>query len=138
LLAASSGFTQYGYAFVQEEADETQDRDLDAAGAMRARARRLYLRARRYALHGLDPAHPGIEARLRTDPDRALAVMDRRDVPFLYWAAASWGAAIAVSKDDPALLADLPLVGALAERALALDEAYDSGSIHELLIAYES
>src|SRR5512141_2634114 len=28
LLAAASGFTQYGYAFVQQEADELEDKDL--------------------------------------------------------------------------------------------------------------
>ena len=31
LLAASSGFTQYAYAFVQEEADELEDTDLTGA-----------------------------------------------------------------------------------------------------------
>src|SRR5262245_11993020 len=38
LLAASRGFTQYAYAFVQEDADETEGRDLSAATQMRARA----------------------------------------------------------------------------------------------------
>ena len=31
LLAASSGFTQYAYAFVQQDADEMEDKDLAAA-----------------------------------------------------------------------------------------------------------
>src|SRR6266496_3974021 len=31
LLAASSGFTQYSYAFVQQEADEMEETDLAAA-----------------------------------------------------------------------------------------------------------
>src|SRR5215472_2394517 len=52
LLAATSGFTQYSYAFVQEDADETEDKDLAAAEEMRGRARRLYLRAHRYGLRG--------------------------------------------------------------------------------------
>lgn len=137
LLAASSGFTQYAYAFIQEDADEIEDRDLDAATAMHARARRLYLRGRRYALRGLESAHPGFEVSLRADSAGTLAGTGKSDVPFLYWAAASWGAAISVSLDDPEMLADLPFVGALAERALALDEGYEQGSIHELLIAYE-
>ena len=53
LLAASSGFTEYAYAFVQEEADETEDKDLAAAEEMRGRARRLYLRGRNYGFRGL-------------------------------------------------------------------------------------
>jgi len=31
LLAASRGFTQYAYAFIQEDADEMESRDLVAA-----------------------------------------------------------------------------------------------------------
>src|SRR5215469_7517649 len=46
LFAAASGFTQYSYAFVQEDADELEATDFAAAEQMRARARRLYLRAR--------------------------------------------------------------------------------------------
>src|SRR4030095_2817365 len=42
LLATTSGFTQYGYAFVQQDADELEDKDLEAATALRMRARRLY------------------------------------------------------------------------------------------------
>ena len=45
LLATSSGFTEYAYAFVQEDADETEDKDLAAAEEMRGRARR-YVSAR--------------------------------------------------------------------------------------------
>src|SRR3989442_4296099 len=48
LTAAASGFTQYAYAFVQEEADEIEPEDFAAAEAIRARAKRLYLRAQRY------------------------------------------------------------------------------------------
>ena len=40
LFAASSGFTQYSYAFVHQKADEMEDRDLARATALRRRARR--------------------------------------------------------------------------------------------------
>jgi predicted anti-sigma-YlaC factor YlaD len=138
LLAAASGFTQYGYAFVQEDADEIEDRDLRTAAAMRTRARGLYVRARDYALRGLEVKHPGFGRMLKTDPPKALAGAVKDDVPFLYWAAASWGAAISVSKSDPDFIADLPLVGALAGRALELDETWDDGTIHELMVSYEA
>src|SRR5690242_19712396 len=59
LDAAASGFTQYAYAFVQQDADEAEPGDLAAAEALRARARRLYLRAQRYGLRGLEVKHPG-------------------------------------------------------------------------------
>jgi predicted anti-sigma-YlaC factor YlaD len=138
LLAAASGFTQYSYAFVQQEADETEATDLARATAQRSRARRLYLRARDYGLRGLNLAHRDFEKTLRADPKPAVRPTRPADVPFLYWTAAAWGAALAVSKDDPALVAEQPLVEALIDRALELDEDYDHGAIHSFLITYES
>src|SRR5271168_2150785 len=64
LLAAARGFTQYSYAFVQEDADETEDTDRVKATAMRARAAKLYLRARNYGLRGLEVKHAGFAERL--------------------------------------------------------------------------
>ena len=52
----------------------------------------------------------------------------------LYWTAASLGLAVSVSKHDPALLARLPAVEAILERAMALDESWDSGTLHEFAI----
>ncbi|MEW6336855.1 MAG: TRAP transporter TatT component family protein [Acidobacteriota bacterium] len=137
LLAASGGFTQYSYAFVHAEADFVEDTDFERARALRARARRLYLRARDYGLRGLDAAHPGFPAALRRDPAAALAPLTPADVPALYWTAAAWGALISLAKDDGAVAADLPLVGAMLFRAAELDESWGGGSVHDLLLAYE-
>jgi predicted anti-sigma-YlaC factor YlaD len=137
LFATSSGFTQYAYAFVQQDADELEGRDVEAAQAMRIRARRLYLRARDYALRGLDTSHPGFSGELRTTPRAAGRLLKKSDVPLAYWAAASWGAAISLGKDDPALIAEIPQMETLIDRALELDETWDHGSIHTFLITYE-
>jgi predicted anti-sigma-YlaC factor YlaD len=137
LFAASSGFTQYGYAFVQQDADELEPRDVAAAATVRARARGLYLRGRDYGLRGLDLAHPGLGAALRRDPRAAVKACRAADVRLLYWTAAAWAAAIASAKDDPGLIAELPMAEALIDRALELDEAYDHGAIHAFLITYE-
>ncbi len=137
LLAAASGFTQYGYAFVGQEADEKEDFDLAAATALRARAKRLYLRARGHGLRGLELRHPGFEPALRKNPMTAVQAATVKDVPFLYWTAAAWGAAISVSKDDPALVSDQLIVEALIDRALELDEDFERGAIHDFLITYE-
>lgn len=137
LLAAASGFTQYSYAFVNQDADEREDSDLAAATKMRARARRLYLRARGYGLRGLEVRHFGFELRLRKEPKSAVKVATVDDVPLLFWTAAAWGSAISLSKDNPALVSDQPIVEALLDRALELDEDFDGGAIHGALIAYE-
>lgn len=137
LFATSSGFTQYAYAFVQQDADELEAKDYAAAEAMRARAKRLYLRARNYGLRGLEVAHSGFTNELAAAPAKAVAKLKKRDVPQIYWTAAAWGSAISLSKDDPALVAEIPQVEALIDRALVLDESYGDGAIHGFLINYE-
>lgn len=137
LLAATSGFVQYGYAFVQCEADYVESRDFEKATRERARAKKLYARALRYGLRGLEAAHPGFEARLRKDAGTALSVMKKADVPILYWTAAAWGMAISASKENAELAADLGLVEALMRRSLELDEAFGRGAIHDFFLAYE-
>jgi predicted anti-sigma-YlaC factor YlaD len=137
LLASASGFSQFAYAFVQQDADEQEDTNFAAAENLRARARRLYIRARNYGLRGLELAHPGFEKGLRANPKAALQTASAKDVPFLYWTAVSWAASISLSKDNPDMLADLPFPEALIDRALALDESFDNGAIHSFLVTYE-
>jgi len=136
LLAAASGFAQYAYAFVQQEAEFLAGKDPDAGRAGLARARRLYLRARDYGLRGLEARHPGFSAALAADPKAALARARREDVPLLYWTLAAWGGWVAQSKDDMQAVGQLPRVEALLERALALDEGWDGGSLHEFAVTY--
>jgi len=137
LLAASSDFTQYAYAFIKEEADETEPVNFARASEMRLRARNLFLRARDYGVRGLETRHPGFGAILNKDPRNAVSAAKRQDVPLLYWTAASWGLAITLSKNEPSLIADQPIVEALVDRALVLNEAFDQGAIHSFLISYE-
>jgi predicted anti-sigma-YlaC factor YlaD len=137
LTAATSGFTQYSFAFVQEDADEVEARDLAAAEALRARARRLYLRAKNYGLRGLEAKHPGFQQALLANPKAAVHVAKKSDVPLLYWTGSSWAAAISLSKDNPELIGQIPAMEALIDRALELDEAFAHGAIHGFLISYE-
>jgi len=137
LSAAASGFTQYAFAFVHQEADELEARDLAAAEALRTRARRLYLRAHTYGLRGLEVNHPGFPNALLANPRAAVHAATTADVPLLYWTAIAWAAAISLSKDNPDLIAQIPAMEALMDRALELDESYGRGAIHTFLVAYE-
>ncbi|HEX9052654.1 MAG TPA: TRAP transporter TatT component family protein [Anaeromyxobacter sp.] len=143
LTSLASGFTQYGYAFVQQEADAADlDGKLDRARAGRDRARKLFLRAREYGLRGLDVRHEGLAAKLRAGgpgvKDALRAADSKADVPLLYWTAAAWALAISNGKTDMALVAELPTPVAMMDRALALDEAWDSGAIHEFFVTYDA
>ena len=137
LLAAASGFTEYAYGALQQEADLAEAKDLARATELRNRARKLYLRALDYGFRGLEVDLPDLRRRLREDPAHALDAAGKAQVPLLYWTAAAWGAAISISKDDPELSADQSRAEALMRRALALDETFEAGAIHDFFIAYE-
>jgi predicted anti-sigma-YlaC factor YlaD len=137
LAATSAGFAQYAYAYVQQEGDELGLEDSDRAWSALDRARRLYLRARDYGLRGLEVALPGFGEELRSSHAGAVARAGPPEVDLLYWTAVSWAAAVSLGKDDPALVAELPIVSALIERALAVDEDWDRGAIHAFLVTFE-
>jgi predicted anti-sigma-YlaC factor YlaD len=138
LLATSRGFTQYAFAFVQLPAQRAETEDFARAEQLRARAIKLFLRARDYAVRGLAVSHPGIDEQLRVDPAAAAATLGHDDLPLAYWAAAAWGSAITVGKDRPELLADFPAVRALGERGLALEEGWSHGALHALMLSVEA
>jgi predicted anti-sigma-YlaC factor YlaD len=139
LTAACSGFTQYGYAFVQQDADlaELSGRTADAR-ALSGRARRLYLRARDYGLRGLSARHAHLGDRLLHGERDAVKGAEREDVPLLYWTAASWALAISTAKDRMDLVGQLPMAEAMARRALELDEGWDQGALHEFFVSFEA
>jgi predicted anti-sigma-YlaC factor YlaD len=138
LTATAAGFTEYAYAFVQEDADELEAHDVAASLELRRRAHGLYLRARDYGMRALETRHANFGARLRHSSAAAAAELDQRDAPAIYWTAASWAASISLDKDSPDALADLPLVAALLGRLQTLDADYDHGALDALLMSYES
>jgi predicted anti-sigma-YlaC factor YlaD len=138
LVSTCAGFTQYGYAFVETDADVLGEAHHDEAKALRERALKLYLRGRDYCMRAMDVRFPGIGQKLLSDPEAALAKAERKDVEMLYWTAASWGAAISLGIDRPDLVVDFPTVRAIADRALALDETWSNGALPELMITLDS
>ncbi len=138
LIRACEGFTTYAYIYVQHKADTGAEQDLTQAREMRTRARRLYLRARAYGLRRLEASYEGIAERIKRDPRAALSVIKKKDVPALYWNAAALGLGISVSKNDAEMLAHLPEVEALLERALELDESWNKGALHAFHVTLAS
>ena len=138
LLSATTGFTFYAYGFVEPEADRIEDEDFELAEVIRGRAARLYWRAYRYGIRGLELNHPGLGNTLSIEPESTVAPLEPEDVPLALGTAAALGGAIGVSKDDPEATADIAVVGALLERCLDLDPNYGEGILYELLVIYES
>jgi predicted anti-sigma-YlaC factor YlaD len=138
LLAASSGFAQYGFAFVQQEADFTEATDLTRALEMRQRAKRLYLRGADYGLRGLEVDVPSFRDLLTRDADAALSKVSKKHVPLLYWTAAGWAAALAIDVNDSELAIRQSAIEKMMQRALALDESFDQGALHDFLGTWEA
>ena len=138
LQTACKGFFLYSYAYVDYEAEILEDTDLDRSRQMRKRAQKLYLRGLNYGLRGLEKLYPGFKEQLLVNPEKAASRINPkkkdRDLPLIFWSAATLGSAIAVSPDDAALVARLPEVDALINRGLELDEAWRNGSFHSFKI----
>jgi len=142
LLTASRSYLLYGYAYVQFDADRYTSDNLDFANALRGRAHRLYMRAFDYAMRGLEVDTPGLRARLAADPAQAVRAIGNADkkteVALLYAAAASLGLAISTGRQDASMLARMPEVDALLGRALAIDETWNAGALHEFAISWSA
>lgn len=135
--ALASGFTQYGMVYVQFPAEQLKYEDFGAYQDGLERARKLFLRSNGYALGGLDLLHPGFSVTVMEDTEAALAGTTTDDIPLLYWAGASWLAAISNSRENPELIGQLPIAAALLHRCLELDPDWGNGAIHEVLISLE-
>jgi len=137
LSTACSGFTQYAYAFLQVDADtadparETEIRDL------RGRAARMYDRARGYCLRALDVRVAGIGSVLPVGKTEGLRRATMSDVPTLYWLGAAWGGSLTLAESPAMRIGEIPLLRAVLQRALELDPGWESGAIHEAMIALE-
>jgi hypothetical protein len=139
LLAAAQAWTSYAFGFVEDEAELAEQRgDLAGADRQRARARRMYLHARDLGRRWLSERASGAEQALSAGPDKLQAFLAREldeesDAKALFWTGNAWGAAIDISRDDPALLADLPLARTLVEHSVRLDERYYGAAGHVFL-----
>jgi predicted anti-sigma-YlaC factor YlaD len=136
--AVAGGFTQYAYAFVAFEAERIEARDSRAAQTLRARATKLYARAQGHALSALERSQPGFRLALQSSNPAEWPQLKDAQVGLAYWAAASWGGLISLSKDQPDTVADLPLAVRLASLAYARQPGYGQGALAGLMASFEA
>lgn len=137
LEATATGFLAYA-VLIKEDADRLEADDLDAARKMKARASKLFLRGRDYALHALEYRYPGFTEGLTRDREATLAQTAAGDAPFLYLAGAGWAGALSADRDNLDLVASFPTAGALVQRVLEVDESFGQGTAHEFMISFEA
>ena len=136
--SVAAGFTQYAYAFVAFDAEKLESQDAKAAHRMRERAARMYLRANQHAMRALENALPGFKQALIQNDSQLLARLRQDQVGLAYWAAASWGGFISLSKDDPDKVADLPLAVTLAALAWKKNPDFNRGALTSLMGTFEA
>ena len=136
--SVSAGFTQYAYAFVAFDAEKIDAKEPKAAAQMRERAARMYARAHRHAMTALELSAPGISEAIRQPDTRKHPALTQAQVPLAYWAAASLGGWISMSKDDPDLVADLPLSMRLADLAWQANPDFGNGALASLMGTLEA
>jgi hypothetical protein len=136
--AVASGFTQYAYAFVSFEAEKIESVNAAAAQDLRERAARLYLRAHRHAMTALMQQSPGFTDDLFSPNPAKWPRLSQAQVGLAYWAAASWGGYISLSKDSPEAVADLPVAIRLAGLAYAQNPDFGEGALAGLMGSFEA
>jgi predicted anti-sigma-YlaC factor YlaD len=136
LLSTGSLFAMYANAFIQTPAGMLPETDYEKQQQMLKRAKNMYLRGRGYLLRALELRHPGFGEHLANNQmEEALASTGSEDVPYLFWASASWLGAFSTEPFDMELLLNLPKALRMIERALELDESFGNGMIHDTLIS---
>jgi predicted anti-sigma-YlaC factor YlaD len=136
--AVSGGFTQYAYAFVATDAERLEPKDAKAAQRLRERAARLYMRGHQHARRALEQRTPDFFKSLASADRKGWPVLERHEVGVAYWAAASLGGYISLSKDDPDAVADLPVAVRLATAAWELEPGHGEGALASLMGTFEA
>ena len=99
LFAACSGFTQYCTRSSSRRPTTSRRRTCRRPRPMRARAKKLYLRAVGYGMRDFDVEIPGFSELVRKDPDAALAKTTKKHVPLLYYTGGGLGGSVRHRRD---------------------------------------
>jgi predicted anti-sigma-YlaC factor YlaD len=145
IVQTASLYVMYGNAFVQGPAEALPSARYEEKKTADFRARALYRRA--FALLGpaLERRAPMLLPLFKTGtpaedglPAGAAALLSKfgkKDIALLYWSSASILAAFAVDPLDMQSGSYVGLAKALLDRSLALDPAWDGGTLQELALS---
>ncbi|MBN2442502.1 MAG: TRAP transporter TatT component family protein [Spirochaetales bacterium] len=137
LLACGKAFCLYAFSNVQTPASMLPDDEFEKQEKMNLRAKKLFLRAKKYVLHALELENPEFVRLLsRDESDKAFLLINDKDLPYLYWTGTAWMGAVSTDPFDMSLLVSLPLAVKCIEKVVDIDDSYDSGGAHELLLSY--
>ena len=123
-LFAAQGFYGYSYGFIEDED--------------RTRAAQLYRRCYDHALLALQQAglHHDPEAIATEELEQAVARLDRKAVPALFWTASCLGKWIDLNRDSLRSIAGFGNAAALMQGVIDHDEDYYHGGAHMFFGVY--
>jgi hypothetical protein len=114
LLLACQGYAAYALAFTEDSPERTLA---------------FFTRAWRYGARGL--VLRGIPPHVFTSDAasmrQALAKLERKDVPLVFWTASAWGSAVNLQLADPDAIASVPSINAMMEWVKEKDSTYYYG-----------
>lgn len=139
LLATGSTFIMYSNVFIQTRAEILPDELYMEQVSMLDRSKKMYKRGTGYVLQALDLKHENFINNLEAGfIDVALSEMGKDDVPYLYWAASGMMGEFSTDPFDFSLGPHIYKPVAFIYKALELDDGYNKGAIHDLLILINS
>jgi hypothetical protein len=114
LQLACMGFASYALAFAEDDP---------------SRAILFYTRAKTYGVRGLLARRIPQAAFSADGPamKAALGVLNRSDVPLVFWTASAWGSAISLQPNEPDAIAAIPTTNAMMEWVEAREPGYFYG-----------
>ncbi|MBN1697421.1 MAG: TRAP transporter TatT component family protein [Spirochaetales bacterium] len=137
LLSTGKAFCLYAFAYVVSPAEMLPDDEYEKKEAALLRAKKLYLRGRHHLMHALSILNKDFYAAFSEDNhEKALSCIKGKHLPWLYWAGAAWLGAVTTDPFDVELMIDYPVAVGFILKVVEMDESYDNGSPHELLISY--
>lgn len=144
-LNLAKAYLGYAQGWVENEYEVAYAAaDFDKADRLRQRARLLYLRAHRLAVHAMRNRDDEIDELLKAGDQEKLAAhladnyVDAEDVGPVFYAGLALGAAINMGMDQPDLIAELPTAKTLVMRAQEIDDMFFNGGAYVFLGAAES
>jgi predicted anti-sigma-YlaC factor YlaD len=137
-LSAGKAFCLYAFSAAQIPAELLPDTEYELKQAQLTRAKKLFLRARNLLFKAMDLRHPGFSVLLmeQKKDSQAMNLLDRDDLPFVYWLASAWMGAFSLDSFDMELMISHPKAIALLNRSLEWDQNYEQGGAHDILISY--
>ena len=131
--SVTRGFTQYAFVFLMDEADRKESESIALASQLRQRAAKMLMRAKLHGLKALELKYPqllSLQTGQVTSSKKLIAI---EDSGLAYWTLTSWAGAISLSKDNPDVVADLPLVLQLAQITWNANPQFDNGSMASMM-----